>query len=157
MSKKTQNIKSYIAVYPQIYSYELPNRKENIGSQKIGYTERECVDDRIKEQVQTAAFREEYHKLWSSPSFFKGNKESFTDKAFHQFLIKKGVEKRANLGTEWFYFNGYPEKSKELFDLFREKGFSALQSDRGKTEYTLRTQKEAYVTKTLDYFNKNGN
>lgn len=157
MSKKTQNIKSYIAVYPQIYSYELPNRKENIGSQKIGYTERECVDDRIKEQVQTAAFREEYHKLWSSPSFFKGNKESFTDKAFHQFLIKKGVEKRANLGTEWFYFNGYPEKSKELFDLFREKGFSALQSDRGKTEYTLRTEQEAAVTKTLDYFNKNGN
>jgi hypothetical protein len=49
MSNKTQNIKSYQVVYPQIYSYILPNRKETDGSQKIGYTERENVDEDVLE------------------------------------------------------------------------------------------------------------
>ena len=40
MSQKTQSIKSYQIVYPQIYSYILPSLSENEGSQKIGYTER---------------------------------------------------------------------------------------------------------------------
>jgi len=41
MSKEIQKIKSYKIVYPQVYSYILPNRVENDGSQKIGYTEQE--------------------------------------------------------------------------------------------------------------------
>ncbi len=155
MSEKTQSIKSYQVVYPQIYSYILPYRKENEGSQKIGYTERKNVDDRIKEQTQTAAFIEKYNKLWSGPAFFEGDKESFTDKVFHKFLEKKGIEKRDDLGSEWFYFNDYPEKSKALFDLFRKERFAALQNDKGKIDYTLRFEQEEAVKKALDYFKKN--
>ena len=55
MNKLTQNIKSYKVVYPQIYSYTLPELKPNEGSQKIGYTEQENVHDRILQQVKTAA------------------------------------------------------------------------------------------------------
>ncbi len=157
MSNYTQNIKSYKIIYPQIYSYELPNRRENEGSQKIGYTERKNVDDRIKEQVRTAAFKEVYNKLWSAPAFFEGNKDDFRDSAFHQFLVKQGIDKRDDLGTEWFYFNGFPEKSKKLFDLFREKGFSALQDDSGKIDYTLRFEQEEAVTKALEYFQNTEN
>ena len=90
MSDITQNIKSYKLIYPQIYSYTLPNRTQNNGSQKIGYTERKDVDARILEQVRTAAFSEDYTKLWSAPAFFKGNKESFIDTEFHSFLEKNG-------------------------------------------------------------------
>lgn len=79
MSNITQKIKSYKIVYPQVYSYILPNRKEHEGSQKIGYTEKENVDERILQQVKTAAFKEDYKKLWSGSAFFEGNKESFTD------------------------------------------------------------------------------
>ncbi|NLO71155.1 MAG: DEAD/DEAH box helicase family protein, partial [Porphyromonadaceae bacterium] len=154
MSEKIQSIKSYQIVYPQIYSYELPTLSENEGSQKIGYTERENVDDRIKEQTQTAAFILKYDKLWSAPAFFEGNEESFTDKAFHKFLIKRGIEKRDDLGTEWFFFNGFPEESKKLFDLFRQKGFFALQNDEGKIEYKLRFEQEEAVKQALDYFEK---
>ena len=96
MSNITQNIKSFKAVYPQIYSYILPNREQNNGSQKIGYTEKEDVDKRILQQVKTAAFLEEYTKLWSSPAFFDDGKESFMDKTFHKFLIKKGIERKFN-------------------------------------------------------------
>lgn len=154
MSDITQNIKSYKLIYPQIYSYTLPNRTQNNGSQKIGYTERKDVDDRILEQVRTAAFSEDYTKLWSAPAFFKGNKESFIDTEFHSFLEKNGIERRTNLGTEWFYFNGEPFKSKELFDLFRNEGFSALQNKDEKVPYTLRFEQEEAVTKALKYFEK---
>ncbi|HHT04519.1 MAG TPA: DEAD/DEAH box helicase family protein, partial [Bacteroidales bacterium] len=155
MSQQIQSIKSYKIVYPQVYSYILPNRIENEGSQKIGYTEKENVDERIKQQVNTAALKEKYSKLWSSPAFFEGNKESFTDKTFHKFLEKNGIEKRTELGSEWFYFNGNPENSKELFDLFRKEGFFALQTDEGKIEYVLRDEQKDAVQKALLYFQNN--
>lgn len=154
MSNITQNIKSYKVVYPQIYSYTLPELKPNEGSQKIGYTEQENVQDRILQQVKTAAFRLNYELIWSAPAFFKDSKESFIDKLFHKFLEKKGIERKWELGQEWFYFNGEPLKSKELFDLFRKEKFSALQNNNGKLDYTLRFEQEEAVKKALEYFEK---
>jgi len=155
MSNVTQNIKSFKNVYPQIYSYILPDLSPNEGSQKIGYTEQKNVHDRIHQQVNTPALKLKYTLLWSSSAFFEGGKESFIDKTFHKFLIKKGVERKINLGEEWFYFNGEPLKSKDLFDLFRKESFSALQNDNGKSEYTLRYEQEEAVKKALEYFEKN--
>ena len=155
MSNITQNIKSFKVIYPQVYSYILPKRKVNDGSQKIGYTEKEIVDLRIRQQVKTAAFSEAYTKLWSAPAFFAGNEESFTDKLFHKFLEKKGIERRFDLGTEWFYFNGEPLKSKDLFDLFRKDGFAALQNDYGKAEYSLRFEQDEAIKKAQAYFEQN--
>lgn len=154
MSNITQNIKSYKVVYPQIYSYTLPELKPNEGSQKIGYTEQENVHDRILQQVKTAAIRLKYELLWSAPAFFKDSDESFIDKVFHRFLEKKGIERKWELGREWFYFNGEPLKSKDLFDLFRKEKFSALQNDNGKIDYTLRFEQNEAVEKAIDYFQK---
>ena len=154
MSNITQNIKSYKVVYPQIYSYTLPELKPNEGSQKIGYTEQENVHDRILQQVKTAAIRLKYELLWSAPAFFKDSDESFIDKVFHRFLEKKGIERKWELGQEWFYFNGEPLKSKDLFDLFRKEKFSALQNDNGKIDYTLRFEQNEAVEKAIDYFRK---
>ena len=155
MSKQTDKIKSYKIIYPQLYSYTLPNRSENEGSQKIGYTEHENVDKRILQQTKTAAFTEKYLKLWSAPAFFKGGIDSFKDSTFHSFLEKNGVERKRNLGREWFYFNDKPYKSKELFDLFVEKKYSAFQNDEGKTEYTLRSEQELAVKNAKKYFEEN--
>lgn len=154
MSNITQQIKSYQIVYPQVYSYTLPTLKENDGSQKIGYTEREKVEDRILEQVHTAAFRLKHKTLWHAPAFFKDGKD-FKDKTFHEFLIKKGIVNRIDLGTEWFYFNGDPHVSKELFDLFRKEKFAALQNDNEKLDYKLRLEQENAVKKAIAYFEKN--
>lgn len=154
MSNITQNIKSYKVVYPQIYSYTLPELKPNEGSQKIGYTEHKDVHNRILQQVKTAAIRLKYELLWSAPAFFKDSDESFIDKVFHRFLEKKGIERKWELGQEWFYFNGEPLKSKDLFDLFRKEKFSALQNDNGKIDYTLRFEQNEAVEKAIDYFQK---
>jgi superfamily II DNA or RNA helicase len=153
MSNKTQAIKSYKIVYPQLYSYILPEFVENEGSQKIGYTGKKNVHNRIKEQVKTAAKTLKYELLWSAPAYFKDGKD-FLDTTFHEFLVKKSIENRIDLGKEWFYFNGKPEKSKELFDLFRKEGFASLQNDNGKIDYTLRFEQEEAVKKALEYFEK---
>ena len=155
MSDKIQNIKSYQIVYPQLYSYILPTIIDNEGSQKIGYTERNNVHDRIKQQVETAAIKLKYDLLWSAPAFFEGGKESFLDKTFHKFLEKKGIERKIDLGQEWFYFNGEPFKSKDLFDLFRKEKFAALQNENKKLEYTLRFEQNEAVEKALEYFQNN--
>lgn len=156
MSKITENIKSYVKVYPQIYSYILPELPPNEGSQKIGYTGQENVHDRIHPQVNTPAVKLKYDLLWSGPAFFEGGKD-FLDTTFHEFLVKKGIVNRIDLGKEWFYFNGEPEKSRVLFDLFRKEGFAALQNDEGKIDYKLRDEQEEAVAKALEYFDKTQN
>ena len=40
MSDDKKQIKTFKKVYPQIYPYILPDRHQNDGWQKIGYTER---------------------------------------------------------------------------------------------------------------------
>lgn len=153
MSNITQKIKTLQIVYPQIYSYILPDLPPNEGSQKIGYTGQEKVHDRIKPQVETPAFKLKYNLLWNAPAYFENGKDFF-DTTFHDFLVKKGVVNRVDLGKEWFYFNGQPIKSKELFDLFRKEGFAALQNDNGKIDYTLRFEQEEAVKKALVCFDQ---
>lgn len=151
-------IKTTKIVYPQVYSYTLPDERENDGSQKIGYTERKDVSTRIYEQTNTAAKRLRSEKQWSAPAFFNNSREDFKDKAFHKFLVKSGVENRLDLGKEWFYFNGTPEKSKQLFDSFREKGFAALQEGGSqKISYALRDEQQDAVNKAKEYFETHEN
>jgi superfamily II DNA or RNA helicase len=144
-------------VYPQVYSYTLPDEPDNEGSQKIGYTERKDVDKRIHEQTQTAAKRLRFEKKWSAPAFFSDDEQDFRDTDFHKFLIKSDVQHRPDLGKEWFYFNGTPEKSKQLFDTFRQQGFAALQNNGSKTPYELRNEQRAAVDKAINYFDSHTN
>lgn len=71
MKEDFRKVKTFKKVYPQIYSYILPDRHENDGWQKIGYTERENVDERIREQTKTAAFSERYEKLWNANAIYE--------------------------------------------------------------------------------------
>jgi len=152
-----RKIKTTKVVYPQIYSYMLPEQAANEGSQKIGYTERRDVDKRIHEQTHTAAFQLKADKCWSASAFFANSHQDFNDKTFHKFLKKSNIEHRLDLGTEWFYFNGTPEKSKQLFDTFREQGFAALQNSSNKLTYTLRTEQQQAVEQATVYFGKHEN
>lgn len=145
-----QRIRTTKVVYPQVYSYRLTD-DSHYGAQKIGYTERRDVDERIYEQTHTAAISIDYQKLWSAPAF-DANQHSFTDKDFHRYLDKVGIERRPEFGTEWFYFDGTPERSKQLFDQFRTGGYASLQSNQAKTPYTLRPEQEEAVTAAYNYF-----
>ena len=150
-------IKTTKVVYPQIYSYILPDEADNEGSQKIGYTERKDVDKRIYEQTHTAAKRLRFEKQWSAPAFYADQQNDFKDTDFHKFLVKSDVRHRPDLGKEWFYFNGTPEKSKQLFDTFRQHGFAALQDGGKKIPYELRSEQQEAVEKAIEYFQAHEN
>lgn len=156
-----KQIKTIKKVYPQIYSYKLTDERmhDHDGWQKIGYTERLDVDERIHEQVQTAAIRLNYQKLWSSSSIFTSDHTKFfTDKDLHKYYVKNSVirsqkQEDGGFGEEWFYFNGTPEKSKELFDEFARRDFTRQRV--GKIAYSLRREQEDAVSRTLAYAAEN--
>lgn len=149
--KMSVKIKTSKAIEPKIYAYTTPTVTSNQGWIKIGYTERE-VAQRIKEQTHTASI--ETDVLWTGDAAYikEPNKgKSFKDHDFHYFLKYHDIERRPK--TEWFYFNGSPEKSKFLFDKFIQHDTSGYQPGKGQ-EYTLRREQEEAVAQTADYIKK---
>ena len=137
-------------IYPQIYAYTLPTIPEKDGWIKIGYTTRQDVDERIKEQVHTAAIRLQYEKLWAEPAKFSQENKYFTDHQLHAYLTKfKEVKREPN--SEWFYYNGTPEKAYMDFTDFKNHEYN---QDKDTADYLLRKEQEEAVVKTYDYFNK---
>ena len=147
-------IKTGKVVEPKIYAYTTPQVTTNDGWIKIGYTERD-VETRIREQTHTAAIQTEI--LWNYLAEYVDGPEkglNFKDHDFHGFLKFHDIERRPK--TEWFYFNGTPEKSEGLFNKFIHHDVSGYQPGKS-NEYTLRQEQDEAITKTLAYFNSHEN
>ena len=147
-------IKTGRVVEPKIYAYTTPQVTTNDGWIKIGYTERD-VETRIREQTHTAAIQTEI--LWNHLAEYVDGPEkglNFKDHDFHGFLKFHDIERRPK--TEWFYFNGTPEKSEGLFNQFIHHDISGYQPGKS-NEYTLRREQDEAVTKTEAYFTSHEN
>lgn len=146
-----KQIETARAVYPQIYAYTLPQLSDHDGWQKVGYTERENVWDRINEQTHTAAINLNANLRWRADAV-KDNGKWFTDKALHRFYVKNGVKRSGSngFGQEWFYFDGTPEKSRQLLDDFRRGDTKA--DARSVIPYTLRHEQRRAVNDTVEYY-----
>lgn len=144
-------IKTGKVVEPKIYAYTTPQVTTNDEWIKIGYTERD-VETRIREQTHTAAIETEL--LWNYlAEYVEGPDKglNFKDHDFHSFLKFHDIERRPK--TEWFYFNGEPEKSEDLFIKFIQHDVSGYQPGKS-NEYTLRREQDEAVTKTVAYFTR---
>lgn len=142
-------IKSFSHLVPMIYAYTTPGVPEHDGWTKIGYTAKQTVDDRIKQQTHTVNVKA--HKEWASEArYTDGSGEYFTDHEFHRYLmVVKHIERQPK--TEWFHIDG--KKSKNYFNQFRERDFSDVQdSDDGHTPYTLRAEQQRAVEQTAAYY-----
>lgn len=147
MSEKVR-IETTKQVYPQIYAYTLPTQTEKDGWIKIGYTKREDVHDRIREQTHTAAMKLQYELLWHHPARYSYKPDYFMDHQLHQFLTTfKKVTREP--GTEWFYYNGTPEKAEEDFKDFID---GKREQASGVEDYQLREEQAEAVARTLAYF-----
>ena len=151
MSDDKKQIKTFKKVYPQIYSYILPDRHQNDGWQKIGYTERKDAKVRIREQNETASHKEPYTIKWVRPAI-KIINEWFKDHELHRYYQQNAIPKDEGHGTEWFYFNGTPERSIELFEAFCQNHFV---DSNGKKFYILRPEQKDAVEQTLEYAERN--
>lgn len=145
MSNSPQ-IKTAKPIYPQIYAYTLPQVQDRDGWVKIGYTERESVDERIKEQTYTA--RLTYEKLWDAPASFLESGERFTDKKLHNYLVKHKQVKRLG-NSEWFFYeHNLKQRSYADYRSFLENSYNQAKE---KAQYQLRDEQAAAAAQTLHH------
>ncbi len=130
-------------VVPMIYSYSTPQIVEHNGWTKIGYTEQD-VDTRIKQQTHTANIQ--FRKEWAGNAIFDdGSGDRFTDKDFHAYLRKEGIENTPR--TEWFHIDG-PNGELKFHDFRKNRGILAALST---IPYQLRQEQENAVAQTEAY------
>lgn len=142
-------IKPFRAVVPMIYAYQTPGVSYNEGWTKIGYTEKQSVEERINQQTHTAGIQPKLQ--WKrSAQYDDGSGEYFTDRDFHDYLVRvKQVPRRA--GTEWFQIDG--ATSKDYIEVFRER---RPETSEERSTYELRREQEEAVEKTKAYFESGG-
>lgn len=143
-----KQIHPYKRIIPMIYAYNTPGIPYHEGWTKIGYTDRQTVTDRIKQQTHTANIKTEL--AWCDNAMYKdGSGEYFHDTDFHHYLIsQRNVQREPK--TEWFKITG--SVSQQYFNEFASKKYKL--ADTG-MEYTLRKEQQEAVDITTAYY-KNG-
>ena len=146
---ETAKIKSFSRVVPMIYAYNTPGIVYHDGWTKIGYTEKQTVEQRIRQQTHTAGIR--WELAWQDNAMYKdGSGQYFTDRAFHDFLeVDQQVQRES--GTEWFHLDG--PQSLTLFNQFSRRATAA--PTEGCT-YDLRQEQREAVEMTQAYFEQGG-
>ena len=136
--------------YPMIYAYSTPQIADHDDWTKIGYTEDQDVETRIKQQTHTSDT--EARLEWKGTAIFDdGSFDRFTDHDFHAYLRKSGVENKKK--TEWFHIDGPAGRSK-FYDFKADRGIlKAL----GTIPYTLRKEQTAAVEQTAKYYQSSQN
>ena len=142
-------IQSFSRVVPMIYAYNTPGVAYHEGWTKIGYTEKQTVAARIKQQTHTADIQ--YKLAWQDNAMFKdGSGEYFTDRDFHAYLEStQGVERTP--GTEWFHLDG--PTSLSYFNTFAQR---RLPGSEERLTYALRKEQAQAVAHTRAYFENGG-
>ena len=145
----TPNIRSFEPIVPMIYAYSHPDYPPHQGWTKIGYTEKQSVENRVRQQHHTADVT--YRILWRDNAIYKdGSGKAFTDHDFHHYLSAVAhVERQPK--TEWFHVDG--QEARTHFDAFASR--RPAEGETGFT-YTLRAEQETAVSTTADWFRKGG-
>lgn len=145
-------VSSYIAadrcVNPMIYAYQTPDIPQYKGWVKVGYTERQTVDERI--QQQSGTLRIDLRKAWQEHARYNTEPQDyFRDTAFHQYLCQSGVERKPS--SEWFHADA--EKIRALLRDFKDRK-SAHSAD--VSDYQLREEQARAVQMTREHFQSGG-
>ncbi len=143
---KAVRINTTQKVTPMIYAYTTPEIQRHNGWTKIGYTEKK-VEDRIREQTHTADVA--WNLEWKGNALFDdGSYERFTDKDFHAYLRKQGVEQEQGKNNEWFHITGSESRTR-FYDFKSDHGIlSALNTT---VPYNLRKEQEKAVNAAAAY------
>lgn len=134
------------AVVPTVYGYTLPTVDDHSGYIKIGYTDRENAEDRIKEQLHTAAIP---YKILFKESAMRPDGTCFTDKDIHRLLKHKGF-RRLNEGedkNEWFYCS-----EKDALDAIEEMRTGIRFEGQRTWNFDMRSEQKKAVEMTQNYF-----
>ncbi|MCR4673349.1 MAG: DEAD/DEAH box helicase family protein [Lachnospiraceae bacterium] len=148
------NIQSFVKVEPMIYAYDTPGVTYHDGWIKIGYTDKQTPEQRIKQQGGTIDIMTRL--LWKGFARYTDNSgDSFKDSDFHAFLeFDKGIERKdgEQKKKEWFHID--KSTSRDYFDEFAARG--TMDQHEQKLSYTLRDEQEEAVRITKAYFEGGG-
>ena len=140
------NINTSKQVVPMIYAYTTPEVQRHNWWTKIGYTEQE-VEKRIQQQTQTADIL--WNLEWKGNALFDdGSCEMFTDKDFHAYMRKLGVQQEQGKNNEWFNVTGKESRNK-FYDFRANHGI--LKTLDTVIPYKLRKEQQDAVSMTVDY------
>lgn len=134
------------AVVPTIYGYTLPTVADHNGYIKIGYTDREDTEARIKEQLHTAAIP---FKVLFKETAMRSDGTCFTDKDVHRLLKHKGF-RQLNEGedrNEWFYCS-----EKETLETIEEVRTGIRFEDQRTWNFSMRKEQQTAVQMAKNYF-----
>lgn len=134
------------AVVPTIYGYTLPTVADHNGYIKIGYTDREDTEARIKEQLHTAAIE---FKVLFKESAMRSDGTCFTDKDIHRLLKHKGF-RQLNEGkdhNEWFYCS-----EKEALETIEEVRTGIRFEGQRTWNFSMRKEQQTAVQMAKNYF-----
>lgn len=84
---------------------------------------------------------------WSGNAIFENTNKRFTDKQFHAYLRKQGIEQKPK--KEWLHIDATDAKYK-FYDFRENQG--VLEQLKDVIPYTLRPEQEEAVTTTVDYY-----
>ena len=140
-------IKTAYPVVPQCYAYTTPGVPAHDGWTKIGFTERD-VETRINEQTHTAGVP---HKTWwhLRAAYMTEPFDTFTDKDFHAYLKKLGVNREE--GTEWFRIEPNTARG-DFVDFTQNHGVVSGNDADAVIPYQLRDEQNKAVEVALAYF-----
>ena len=134
------------AVVPTIYGYTLPDVADHNGYIKIGYTDREDTETRIKEQLHTAAIP---FRILFKESAMRSDGTCFTDKDIHRLLKHKGF-RQLNEGedrNEWFCCT-----EKDALDAIEEMRTGIRFEGQRTWTFSMRQEQQTAVGMAKKYF-----
>ena len=141
-------IQSFARIVPMIYAYNTPGVSYHEGWTKVGYTERQTVEQRIEQQTHTAHIH--WELAWADNAMYKDSSgEYFTDHDFHDYLESLQVEREPR--TEWFHADGMT-----LLGHFQRFASRKAPVTEERHTYELRREQEAAAAMTADYFARGG-
>lgn len=134
-------------VTPQCYAYTTPGVPKHDGWTKIGFTERD-VATRINEQTHTVGVDA---RIWwhMRAAYMTEPYGTFTDKDFHAYLKKLGIDREA--GTEWFQIEPNTAKG-DFVDFTQNHGVVSADDTDAVIPYKLRDEQNDAVQSAYDYF-----
>ena len=140
------SIQTTTRVIPMVYAYSTPEIARHDGHLKIGYTDRQTVEDRVHQQGHTVDVIQKIE--WKGSAIFDdGSGETFTDNDFRAYLYKLGYEKIDR--TEYVKI-AVPESRQRFYEYKANRGV-VEDSEYDTVPYTLRAEQRDAVEMTRAY------
>jgi len=146
--------KTKISPYRQldlkIYGYHLPQLATHQGSVKVGETNHQDVNTRIRQQTGTVGITPD---LLFTRNAVRNDGMLFHDRDLHAYYRLRGIERTIlnDQATEWYYF-GDVTLAESMTDDYISLDYDAVQVSDKETDYILRAEQAQAVEDTLNYF-----